>query len=144
MARIAPAISASLTVTDLDDRPVATHSVPADPGGRIAVPVVTLHAIDDPVAFVELESTFAETMARAGSSGRLVQAFTDDHEHSYLSDAQYVAAVQALLAWVEHGDKPTPAALAERCAQLEAAWGAGCRYRPAYHPQPLASRVSPR
>ena len=57
---------------------------------------------------------FADTMARAGKSARLVQAFTADSEHSYLADAEYVAALQALRGWVERGDKPTPAVIAER------------------------------
>ena len=83
-------------------------------------------------------------MARAGSTARLVQAFTDDHEHSYLSDVQYVAALQALRGWVERGDKPTPAAIAERCLKLEAEWGAACRYRPDYRPATLETRVAPR
>jgi pimeloyl-ACP methyl ester carboxylesterase len=127
-----------------DPAAVAAFGADTDPGGRITLPVLTLHAIDDPVAFVELESSFAETMARAGNAERLVQAFTDDHEHSYLSDVQYVAALQALRDWVQRGEKPSPAALAERCAKLEGEWGAECRYRPAYRPAPLAARVAPR
>ncbi len=122
----------------------AAFGADTDPTGRIERPVLTLHAIGDPVAFVELESTWADTMTAAGHAGNLVQAFTDDHEHSYLSDVQYVAAVQALLAWVEKKDKPTPVALAERCAALQPAWGAECRFRPDYRPPPLASRVAPR
>jgi len=127
-----------------DPQAVAAFGADTDPTGRFAVPVLALHAIDDPVAFVELESTFADTVARAGNAARLVQAFTADNEHSYLSDVQYVAAVQALLAWVLRGDKPTPASIAERCTALEPAWGAACRYRPAYRPAPLDSRVSAR
>ena len=42
-----------------------------------------------------------------------------EHEHSYLSDAQYVAAVAALLNWIERKEKPTPAGIASRCAELD-------------------------
>jgi len=127
-----------------DPQAVAQFAADTDPGGRIAVPVLSVHAIDDPVAFVELESTFHDTMQKAGSAGHLVQSFTDDHEHSYLSDPQYAAAMQALLAWVERGEKPTPQTLATRCATLEAAFGPGCRFVPDYRSAPLSQRVPPR
>lgn len=115
----------------------------ADPVGRIPVPVMTLHAIDDPTAFVELESVFRETMQRGGSGNRLVQLYTDDREHSYLSDAQYVTAIHALLAWVERGTKPTPAGVAAQCRTIDAAFepATGCRFVPEYAPRPLGSRV---
>jgi pimeloyl-ACP methyl ester carboxylesterase len=138
------ALNAAVQRYRADPGAVATFGADTDPGGRIAVPVLSVRAIDDPVAFVELDTVFAQTMARGGNAARLVQTYTDDHEHSYLSDVQYVAALHALLAWVEHGDKPSPAALAERCKALETDWGAACRYRPDYRPAPLDSRVTPR
>ncbi len=115
----------------------------ADPVGRIPVPVITVHGIHDPTAFVELESVFRETMQRGGSGDRLVQLYTDDREHSYLSDAQYVSAIRALLAWVERGTKPTPAGVAAQCRAIEAALepATGCRFVPDYVPRPLGSRV---
>jgi hypothetical protein len=39
-----------------------------DPGGRIPVPVLSEHAVDDPVAFVALASVFRDTMQRAGTA----------------------------------------------------------------------------
>ena len=138
------ALNAQVQRYRADPAAVAAFGADTDPGGRIAVPVLSLRAIDDPVAFVELDSVFAQTMARAGSAAHLVQTYTDDHEHSDLSDVQYVAALQALRAWVERGDKPTPAALAERCQALQAEWGAACRFRPDYRPAPLDSRITPR
>ena len=132
--------------------PAARADFDADAGlsGRIAVPVLTLHAVYDPVAFVELESSFHDTMAGAGTAGHLVQAFTDDREHSYLADAEYVAAMRALLDWVERGgldkDKPEPAALAARCQTLEPRFepATGCRFLPDYRPAPLSARVPAR
>lgn len=138
------ALNAKVARYRADPAAVAAFAADADPGGRIRVPVLDVHAIDDPTAFVELESTFAATMAAAGHASNLVQAFTDDHEHSYLSDVQYVAALQALRDWVRRDLKPTPESLATRCAALEGQWGAGCRYRPAFHPAPLDTRVPPR
>jgi hypothetical protein len=126
---------------------VAALAADADPGGRIGVPVLTMHAVDDPVAFVELESTWRDTMRRAGTDARLVQLYTDEHEHSYLSDAEYVAAMQALLSWIDRADaKPTPHGVATRCAALPATFdpGKGCRFLPDYQPAALDTRVAPR
>ena len=123
---------------------VARFGADTDPTGRIDVPVLSTHAIDDPVAFVELDSAFRDTMTAAGHGATLVQTFTDEHEHSYLADPEYVALMQALLAWVETREKPTPAGIAARCQTLEAAFGAGCRFVPGYQPPPLSQRVTPR
>ena len=129
-----------------DSVAVATLAADADPTGRIPVPVLTMHAIDDPTAFVELESTFRRTMERAGRAKALVQLFTQDSEHSYLSDAQYVSAMRALLAWVEQGTVPTPNSVAASCANVESMYdpAKGCRLVPSYVPAALSSRVPTR
>jgi alpha-beta hydrolase superfamily lysophospholipase len=123
---------------------VARFAQDSDLGGRIPVPVLSAHAVDDPVAFVELESEFLETMRRAGTADRLVQVFTDESEHSYLDDTEYPALMEALLAWIERGEKPSPQTVAARCAALEPTYGARCRILPDYRPDPLDSRVTPR
>ena len=124
----------------------ADFAADTDPTGRIPVPVLTVHAIDDPTAFVELESSWRDTLRRAGTADHLVQVFTSDHEHSYLSDAQYVAAMQSLLGWLDRGEKPTPAGVAAACAKVDARFepAAGCRFVPDYQPPLLSSRVPAR
>jgi hypothetical protein len=124
----------------------ATFAADADLQGRIPVPVISMHAVNDPTAFVELESTFRATMQRGGSADRLVQLFTDDSEHSYLSDAQYVAAMHALLDWAAGGARPTAARIAASCKNIEPAFdpSTGCRFLPAYAPRPLSARVPER
>lgn len=138
------ALNAEVARYRADPRAVARFAADADPNGRIAVPVLTLHAIDDPVAFVELESTFRDTMTAAGHGRNLVQTFTDEHEHSYESDPEYVASMEALLAWVRRGDKPTPERIAERCMALVPAFGSACHVVPGYRPGPLEARVPAR
>ena len=122
---------------------VARFAEDADPSGRIPVPVLTVHAIHDPIAFVELESVFRETMQAAGTASHLVQTFTTEAEHSYLSDPEYPALLEALLAWVERGDKPTARSVEARCLRAELPFGKGCRFVE-YIPAPLDSRVTPR
>jgi alpha-beta hydrolase superfamily lysophospholipase len=115
-----------------------------DMSGRVPVPVLTVHAINDPTAFVEMESAYAETMKAGGSGDRLVQVFADYAVHSYLADPIYLAAADALIAWGRGGPKPTPQAVAERCAAVAGPAAAECRIVPGYRPAPLSARVPAR
>ncbi len=137
------ALNATVFRASADSSARADFAADTDPVGRIPVPVLTLHGVNDPTAFVELESVFRETMRRGGSGDRLVQVFTDDNEHSYLSDAQYVTAMRALLAWAERGEAPTAAGIAAQCRGVEAVFApaTGCRFLPSYQPRPLSARV---
>jgi hypothetical protein len=123
---------------------VARFAEDADLTGRIAIPVLTVHGINDPTAFVELESAFRQTMQGAGNGARLVQVYSDHNTHSYLSDPTYVALFDALNRWIDRGEKPTPATVAEGCKRAEAVFGVGCKILVNYQPAPLEARVAPR
>jgi len=140
------ALNATVARYAADPSARADFAADADLGGRIGVPVLTMHAVDDPTAFVELESFFRTRMQQGGSAERLVQITTADHEHSYLSDAQYVSAMAALMAWIERGDKPAPQGIAASCAKVDVRFdpSKGCRFLPDYVPAPLGERVPPR
>ncbi len=127
-----------------DPAAVARFGADADPTGLIPVPVLTVHAIHDPTAFVEMEHSFAQTMTGSGRADALVQTYTDHAEHSYLSDATYVTLLEALKAWVREGRKPTPQAVASACAAVLARFPSDCRFRPDYQAPPLDTRVAPR
>ncbi len=114
------------------------------PQGKVAMPVLTFHASNDPTAFVELESLYREIMVRGGSGDRLVQVFSDEAEHSFLAEAQYPALFGALLDWIERGEKPTPAGVLARCKTFEGPYAGPCRIQPAYQPAPIDTRVTPR
>ncbi len=116
----------------------------ADLTGRLTVPTLTMHAEDDPTAFVELESEFHDTVARAGSASLLVQSFTDEHEHSKEATPEYAALFRGMIAWIETGAKPSVAALAAECERAKGDYGEACHFDPAFHPKPLDSRVYPR
>ena len=62
-----------------------------DPTGRIPVPVLTVNALHDPIAFVELEHQFRQTLRAAGAADRLVQVYTEDSEHSYPAVDQLIS-----------------------------------------------------
>lgn len=115
-----------------------------DPVGKIPVPVLSVKWISDPTAFVELDARFREVMDAGGSGERLVQTFTRSGTHSYISDATYPTLMNALLKWVQQGEKPTPAAVAAACPAQEATFGAGCSFAPDYVPAALETRVPAR
>ena len=138
------ALNAGVLRYRADPAAVARLAADSDPTGRVDIPTLSLHAIDDPTAFVELESAYRAVRERAGTADLLVQTFSRESEHSYLSDAEYPALFAALLDWIDHGTKPTPASVADRCKSFEASFGSGCHFDPAYLPQPLSARVPAR
>ena len=119
-------------------------STDTDPTGRIAVPVLSAKWISDPTAFVELDAHFKSVMQQGGSADRLVQTFTTNGTHSYISDPTYPALMAALLQWVEQGTKPTAASIAAACPSFEAKFGTGCSFAPTYTPGALEKRVPAR
>ncbi len=119
-------------------------SYDSDLTGKVSLPVLTLHAIDDPTAFVEHEAAYRATLQGAGRVSNLVQTFTKETEHSALSDSEYANSIAVLDTWVRHGRKPTARSLAASCAAFDRKYGTGCFYDPAFHPAPYASRIRPR
>lgn len=138
------ALNAAVLRYAADPQAVATFGADTDPDGRIPVPVLTVHGIGDATAFVEMDDSFLRTMEKAGTAGHLVQTFTADDTHSYLSDPAYPTLLAALSAWAQGGARPTPELIAQQCPRFEPAFGKGCRFVPGFRPQPLASRVTPR
>jgi len=110
----------------------------------VTVPTLTMHAEDDPTAFVELESAFHDRVARAGRDSLLVQSFTTEHEHSKLATPEYAAQLRAMMGWIADGRKPSVATLTADCAEAQKTYGEACYFDPDFHPQPLASRIYPR
>lgn len=115
-----------------------------DHSGRFAVPVIAAHGIGDATVFVEGGETLRQRMQAAGNGARLVQVFVDSSEHSYWGDAFYPPLFDALLSWMEQGDKPSPAGIAQRCREMRTAAPAECLFLPDYAVKPLASRIAPR
>lgn len=138
------ALNAAVPRFKADVAAAARFAADVDHSGRFAVPVLSAHGTGDATVFVEGSDTLRQRMVAAGNGYRLVQTFVDSSEHSYWGDAHYPPLFEALLNWVDKGQKPSPAGVAERCRQLRTAQPADCRFLPAFVPQPLATRIAPR
>ena len=138
------ALNAAVQRFKADPTAVARFAADVDHKGRFAVPVLSSHGIGDSTVFVEGQHTLGQRMAASGNAGKLVQTYVNSSEHSYWGDAMYPPLFNALLAWIEKGDKPTPAGIAGSCKTLAAAKPADCMFVPEYQVKPLASRILPR
>ena len=92
------ALNAGVLRYRADPEGVRRFGADTDPNGRIGVPVLSVHGINDPTVFVEVDSVFQTTMQKAGTAEHLVQTFTDDNQYSYLSDPVYATLVEAFVA----------------------------------------------
>jgi len=138
------ALNAGVPRYRADPAAVARFAADVDHGGRFAVPVISAHGTGDATVFVEGQDTLRQRMVAAGNGARLVQAYVNSSEHSYWGDAMYPPLFEALLRWVEAGEKPTPQSIAARCEAMRAASPRDCLYLVDYTPRPLASRIAPR
>lgn len=109
-----------------DARAVARLAYDADLSGLIVAPTVSIHARHDPTVTYLADAMYAETVARAGRSDLLVQALTDENQHSKLEDGGYLTALTALETWIDTSVRPDPAGFQQRCMTLAAA--ASCRF----------------
>lgn len=99
----------------------------ADLDGRIRVPVLDLHTTGDGLVPVEHEADYAATVAAAGRSALLRQAYVARAGHCSFTAAEMIAAFQALIHRLDSGhwdDATSPAALQRAAAALGPAFGA--------------------
>ena len=115
-----------------------------EPNGTLPVPMVSLHSINDPRVAVESQSFYRDAVAAAGNAERLVQAYTDEPQHTGQSAPELAAAIGLLTEWVEKKQKPTPEAIAARCQQLSATLTGPCRFHPEFVPKAYSTRYYPR
>lgn len=120
------ALNAGVARFQADPEAVARLAYDSDLSGLIVAPTITLHAKHDPTLFVWHEAMYRETVARAARSQLLVQAFTNEHEHSRLSPPQFAAALTAMVRWLDQGEKPTAGSLAKLCAAVTEKYAAPC------------------
>ncbi|MBR7833322.1 alpha/beta hydrolase [Actinospica durhamensis] len=68
----------------------------SDNTGRLQVPELDVHTVSDQLAPVQFEATYAQRVARAGDSGLLRQTYVNAVGHCDFTDADYVAAIDAM------------------------------------------------
>jgi hypothetical protein len=61
-----------------------------------------------------------------------------------LSSPLYPAELDALLAWIDKGERPTPQAVLARCHAKQQAFAGDCTIDPDYRVAPFDSRSWPR
>ncbi|MEY3771205.1 MAG: hypothetical protein RJA08_851, partial [Pseudomonadota bacterium] len=93
---------------------------------------------------VEGQSVLRQKMTASGKADQLVQVFVNSSEHSYWGDAHYPPLFDALLNWVEKGQKPTPQSISDLCKQLSSANTSECKFQTDYVAKPISSRIFPR
>jgi hypothetical protein len=71
--------------------------------------VLTLHTIIDPLVTVSQEREYAETVAAAGRTRFLYQAYTNGNGHCNFTGEQLLISVNAINDWVKNRNKPTAA-----------------------------------
>ena len=129
---------------DADPAALAALKTDGEATGALPIPLVSLHSINDPQVVVEVQSAYRDRVKAAGRDGLLVQAFTDERQHSGQSDPELAAALDALVQWIDKGTKPTPQSIATACEQKRTAFEGPCRYHPEYQPKPYSTRFYPR
>jgi pimeloyl-ACP methyl ester carboxylesterase len=80
----------------------------ADYSGKIKKPLLTLHTQTDALVPPSHESAYAATVAAAGRSDLLAQAFTSGNGHCAFTRDQMLTALGALDQWVATGQRPGP------------------------------------
>ena len=119
----------------------ATFIAADDPTGKMSIPVVTLHAVDDGRAYVENEAAYRATVERGGNIDRLFQAYTTQGGHCQFTQPESLGLVSVLMDWIETGTRPTTQALAAACDRYRVQLGGACRFNTAYQPAALTTRM---
>jgi hypothetical protein len=124
------------------DRAVAWMVATSDNTGRLQVPELDLHTIADQLVPVQQENYYRNTVAFAGRSQLLRQAFVDAQGHCNFTPSEIVAGVHAIQHRVDTGrwdSVATPAALNASAAQS----GLGTAAFIPYEPAPLSGLNGP-
>ena len=122
------ALNAGVERFSADPDAVAKLAYDADLSGLIVLPTLTLHALRDPTVSYRSEAIYEAIVRNAGRSHLLVQAATDEDQHSKLADGGYLTALAALEQWISDGRRPDPTGFQAACEALAAAAAAGCRF----------------
>jgi len=105
----------SIYTSDRHARNYAAHYF--NPSGRITRPVLTLHTTHDAAAIPSNESAYRSAVMDQGDEDLLMQEFTTGiplgngvvlNTHVTFTPAQYFAAIDAMMYWLDTGKRPDP------------------------------------
>jgi hypothetical protein len=122
-----------------DPAGIAALKADAEPKAALSIPVMAIHSINDPQVSVNAEAFYRDLAKTTASSDRLVQAYTDEPEHTAQSDPEITAALNGLMQWIETGRRPSPQSVALACETLTASLTGPCRYHPEFEPRGYAT-----
>lgn len=122
-----------------DPAGIAALKADAEPKAALTVPVMAIHSINDPQVSVNAEAVYRDLAKTTASSDRLVQAYTDENEHTAQSAPEIAAALENLMQWIETGRRPSPQTVAVACENLKASLAGPCRYHPEFEPRGYAT-----
>jgi hypothetical protein len=88
--------------------PVAARYLSAyfDPKGRVSVPVITFKDVGDPLLPTAHDFYYRQALEDAGADDLLLQLFRPEVNHCGIFTDQYVAAIEAMRAWIDTGERP--------------------------------------
>ena len=119
----------------------AQFSASDDPTGKVGIPVMTIHAVDDGRAFVENETAYRKKFGQANTLGWLYQTYTSAGGHCQFTVAESLAIFDVLQTWIETNKVPTNDQIATACEKYRAKFGTSCRFNFTYQPASLETRM---
>lgn len=75
--------------------------------GKISDPVLALHTMVDDLIPPPIANAYADKALAAGNADLYVQHYVDNVGHCNFKPAEYKAALEDLIAWIETGEQPT-------------------------------------
>ncbi len=109
------ALNAGVQRFAADPQAQARLAYDSEPSGLIAIPVLSLHAIDDPVASVGLQDAYARTIARAGRDHLFLGLRVQSDDHSRMPPGLVGATLATLQGWSDSASVPNLDAIAAAC-----------------------------
>ncbi len=94
--------------------------------GMIAVPTLALHWKDDPIVSAEADKDYESRIKVQGNADFFLRLVSGKGSHSRLPDADIIAALDALVTWIDSSEKPTGSAVRIACESLAARSRGNC------------------
>ena len=107
----------------------------ADFGGELERPVLTIQPIGDGMAVPANSTVYQGTVEAASASDLLLQKYTNGNMHAVFTPAQVYAAFEAMVSWLETGNRPSDPSFWEH-PDPNVDWGFDNSYVPPDWPQP--------